>query len=105
MDGSRFDGIAKALATPTTRRATLARLASGAVVGALALTRAGRAGAAGDDDHKTCLCHATGSTSNPYVLICVDDHALAAHEQHQDRRDIIPAPTTKKGKPFCPKEH
>lgn len=107
MDDSRFDGIAKALATTTTRRTTLARFASGGV-GALALARIDRAAAddkdGKDKDHKTCLCHATGSTSNPYVLICVDDNALAAHERHQDGRDIIPAPKNKKGKRFCPKK-
>ncbi|HEX8488984.1 MAG TPA: hypothetical protein VF642_10615 [Propionibacteriaceae bacterium] len=44
------------------------------------------------------ICHATGSASHPYVLITVSKSALAAHRDHQDRRDIIPAPP--KG---CPK--
>jgi hypothetical protein len=39
------------------------------------------------------ICHATGSTSNPYVVITVDVHALKAHTQHQDGRDVIPAPS------------
>jgi hypothetical protein len=37
------------------------------------------------------ICHATGSASNPYVTITVDDQAaLNGHIHHQD--DIIPAP-------------
>jgi hypothetical protein len=43
--------------------------------------------------HKVTICHATGSTSNPYVVITVDVHALKAHTQHQDGRDVIPAPS------------
>ena len=43
-------------------------------------------------DHKTTICHATHSETNPYVTITVDDHALTAHRNHQDGEDIIPAP-------------
>ena len=43
-------------------------------------------------EHKTTICHATGSASNPSVLITVDDNALKAHQAHQDGKDIIPAP-------------
>ncbi len=43
-------------------------------------------------EHKTTICHATGSASNPFVLITVDDNALKAHQAHQDGKDIIPAP-------------
>ena len=53
-------------------------------------------------EHKTTICHATGSETNPYVLITVDNHALKAHREHQDGRDIIPAPRDASGKPFCP---
>jgi hypothetical protein len=35
------------------------------------------------------ICHATGSESNPYVLITVDEHALKAHTSHQDGQDIV----------------
>jgi hypothetical protein len=35
------------------------------------------------------ICHATGSETNPYVLITVDEHALKAHMSHQDGQDII----------------
>ena len=41
---------------------------------------------------KTTICHATGSLTNPYVRITVSNDALAAHDAHQDGRDIIPAP-------------
>jgi hypothetical protein len=112
MDDSRFDEIAKALGTTTTRRATLARLAGG-IAGALALTRVDQAAARGkknkkgkkdhdkDEDHKTCICHSTGSFSNPFVLICVDNHALKAHKKHGD---FIPAPIDEFGRLFCPKK-
>jgi hypothetical protein len=39
--------------------------------------------------HKVGICHATGSTKNPYVFIVVDEHAVAAHKNHQDGRDKI----------------
>ena len=39
------------------------------------------------------ICHATGSLTHPYVTITVAKSALAAHQTHQDRRDIIPAPS------------
>lgn len=38
---------------------------------------------------KTTICHATGSSSNPFVEIEVADSALPAHQGHGD---IIPAP-------------
>lgn len=38
---------------------------------------------------KVYICHATGSASNPYVLIYVSSHALPAHTGHQDGRDIV----------------
>ncbi len=40
-------------------------------------------------DRKVSICHATGSPSNPYVQITVDESALDAHRAHGD---IIPAP-------------
>ena len=39
------------------------------------------------------ICHATGSLTHPYVTITVSASALDAHKKHQDRRDIIPAPS------------
>jgi hypothetical protein len=41
---------------------------------------------------KTTICHATGSETNPYVLITISNNALDAHARHQDGEDIIPAP-------------
>lgn len=35
------------------------------------------------------ICHATGSASNPYVLIHVSSNSEAAHAAHQGGRDII----------------
>ena len=43
-------------------------------------------------NHKVTICHATGSSTNPYVQITVDEHAIPAHRRHQNGRDIIPAP-------------
>ncbi len=41
---------------------------------------------------KVTICHATASASNPYVVITVAPEAVftKGHDQHQDRRDIIP---------------
>jgi type IV secretory pathway VirB10-like protein len=38
---------------------------------------------------KVYICHATGSASNPYVLIHVSSNALPAHTGHQGGRDIV----------------
>ena len=47
------------------------------------------------EEHKVTLCHATGSSANPYVMITVDYHALK--EGHTAAKgDIIP-PTTING--------
>jgi len=48
---------------------------------------------AGGADSKVTICHATGSSTHPYVTITVSTSALDAHKTHQDRRDIIPAPS------------
>lgn len=42
--------------------------------------------------HKVWICHATGSATNPYVELHVSENALAAHRNHQNGQDIIPAP-------------
>jgi len=41
---------------------------------------------------RVTLCHATSSSSNPYVRITVAPEAVSTqgHDQHQDGRDIIP---------------
>ena len=38
---------------------------------------------------KVYICHATGSATNPYVLIHVSSHALPAHTGHQGGHDIV----------------
>ena len=54
-----------------------------------------------DSSHKVGICHATGSETNPYVFIIVDEHAVKAHTNHQDHRDIIGV----KSADQCPKPH
>lgn len=51
---------------------------------------------------KVRICHATGSETNPYVLITIAEPAVAAHKRHQDGRDLIPAPIGPDGKAYCP---
>jgi hypothetical protein len=73
---------------------------------AMALTSAAPAVASGDPafasatGHKVGICHATGSKTNPYVYIVVDQHAADAHRKHQDGRDIIGVSSADKCK--CP---
>ena len=43
-----------------------------------------------DGNSKVSICHATGSVSNPYVLITVSPQAEQAHAKHQDSRDVTP---------------
>jgi hypothetical protein len=40
---------------------------------------------------KRTICHATHSSTNPYVEITVSNNAIPAHDRHQDDEDIIPA--------------
>src|SRR5215212_2046897 len=40
---------------------------------------------------KTTLCHATRSSSNPYVEITISNNGVPAHDRHQNDEDIIPA--------------
>jgi len=42
------------------------------------------------DDEKVTICHATGSMTNPYVMITVSANGLNGHGDHEG--DIIPAP-------------
>ena len=35
------------------------------------------------------ICHATGSTTNPYVVIYPSENARGAHERHQHQEDVI----------------
>jgi len=45
----------------------------------------------GDNAGQITICHATGSTKNPFVLITVSVNGLNGHDGHP--RDIIPAPS------------
>lgn len=51
---------------------------------------------------KVTICHATGSSTNPYNEITVSEKALDAHRAHQDGQDIIPAPPTGCETDLCP---
>jgi hypothetical protein len=44
----------------------------------------------GNTDQKITICHATGSSKNPYVMITISINGLNGHGNHP--RDIIPAP-------------
>jgi RTX calcium-binding nonapeptide repeat (4 copies) len=75
------------------------------IIGVAGLILAGTASTAmaaspGKPGSSTTICHATRSATHPYVQITVSNDALAAHKQHQDRRDLIPAPS--KGCPVPP---
>jgi pyocin large subunit-like protein len=81
------------------RRALLALIAAGALSTAPVALAGGNNGnydgnndGNGNNDGKVTICHATGSATNPYVEITISVNAVAAHERHQDGRDIIPAP-------------
>lgn len=63
---------------------------SGAAGGFLLLTALP---AAADPQGHTTICHATGSDSNPYVVINPANPGVAnGHSDHQNGEDVIPAP-------------
>ncbi|HSP72188.1 MAG TPA: hypothetical protein VLN26_07465, partial [Gaiellaceae bacterium] len=53
------------------------------------------------ENEKVYICHATGSSTNPYVLIHVSRHAEWAHTHHQDGRDVVIGSTLASGT-TCP---
>jgi hypothetical protein len=56
-------------------------------------SQTGDGGQGNENEHgKVTLCHATGSETNPYVIITISKNALDAHLRHQDGEDIYPAP-------------
>jgi hypothetical protein len=80
MDGQKFDSFTKNLADSISRRGMLKALLGGAAGGAAAALRS-RGGQAAD---KVFICHNTGSTTNPQVLIEVSVNAIKAHKAHGD---------------------
>ena len=79
----------------TARAGTLAGLTVmfGAVMTGQAFSEPGRSDAPGRPQEapaKVMLCHATGSATNPYVLITVSENGLHGHDGHEG--DIVPAP-------------
>jgi hypothetical protein len=54
------------------------------------------------EQKKVYICHATGSSTNPYVLIHVSKHAEWAHTRHQDGRDIVLGETLTGSCPSAP---
>ncbi len=102
MDDKRFDSLTRTFASDTDRRSVLKRLLGGALGGSLALAGRGASARSGKTrGDKVWVCHATGSKTNPYVLIHVSTNATKqGHGGHED--DLIPAPTDGQGKPYCP---
>jgi hypothetical protein len=113
MDGHRFDNIARALAGGTSRRSVLKGLVGG-LAGVVALrathTSAQTPCQTSDDcgarqfccrgacyDFGITICHATGSSSNPYTSITISNNGLAGHCDHTN--DLILAPG--EGCPTC----
>lgn len=66
-------------------------LACGAVTGLVLLSGGTAAIASPPPDHKVTYCHATGSETNPFVVITTDELAVVrGHQNHQDHEDVIP---------------
>ena len=77
------------------RASTLAGLTVlfGAAMTGQAFSEPGRSdapGRTGEAPAKVTLCHATGSATNPYVLITISENGLHGHDGHEG--DIVPAP-------------
>jgi hypothetical protein len=79
MDGTKFDALAKGLATGRTRRSVLKGLIGGSA--AVVATKTGTALAGPGSASLVTICHATGSTTNPYVEIQVAQQAVEQHLQ------------------------
>ncbi len=79
MDGQRFDSLARAMATATSRRDVLL----GALAGGFgALIGGGRR--AGAKPQKVAICHFTDDPAHPYEVISVAQPAVQAHLGHHD---------------------
>lgn len=77
------------MARHTARRLTSAAFGL-ALVGASGIAFAGAANA--DPNPNITICHATGSESNPFVVITIDAAAITmdGHDTHQNDEDVIP---------------
>ena len=62
----------------------------GSVMTGQAFSDPGQGGEQGNQADKVTLCHATGSETNPYAVITIDENGLHGHDDHEG--DIIPAP-------------
>lgn len=66
-------------------------LAAGAVAGLVFMIGAPSAMASPPPNHKVTYCHATGSATNPFVVITTDEIAVVmGHQNHQNEEDVIP---------------
>lgn len=65
--------------------------AAGAATGLVLLAGAPAAMASPPPNHKVTYCHATGSETNPFVVITTDKLAVVrGHHFHQNEEDVIP---------------